>query len=459
MRHYRFVLLMSIALLCFSFRAEAQGILTTLATQYHAASAGWMTAALVYAQRLFYLLVAIEIAVFAFYNMFQKDGVADFFAALVVKLLAVLFFWTLMQQAPVWIPTIIQSFTQAGSAIGHTYTLDPSSVVDQGLTVANTALEGINNASLFNSFLLIVVAGLSALVIVIAYTIIAAQLLVTLVESYIVIGGGVLMIGFAGSRWTLVFTERYLGYVVSVGIKLFVLYLIIGLGSTLAGQFANLLTPAAGSGPPVAGVYLEIMSGALVFMVLSWQVPSLAASMMTGAPSLTLGTTAATTAMMTAAVANGVIKGMQQTTASTRQTTDALASALKLGQAAKIGIGEARQGGASLPAAAGTTLGDISRAAGQQFKDSVIRGTGRESAAAAEKAAGDQAVQGWGRGTPLGNLTNRVHAKQAGVPVETTADGTATPPGARPSIHRVTPPPLPHDQAHGNITIRFKQPE
>ena len=170
----------------------------------------------------------------------------------------------------------------------------------------------------------------------------------------------------------------------------------------------------------MAGAYLEIMSGALVFMVLSWQVPSLAAGMMTGSPSLTLGTAATTTAMLTAAVANGVGKGMQQTTASGRQTTDALASAAKLGQAGLSGISQEWQGGASLPAAAGNVAGDISRAASQQFKDSVIRGTGRESAAAAEKAAGDQAVQGWGRGTPLGNLTNRVHANREGVPVEAT---------------------------------------
>src|SRR5512135_2344666 len=219
-------------------------MLTTLATQYQAASAGWMTAALAYALHLFYLLVAIEIPVSAIFYLFYKEGLADFLAALLIKLLALLFFWVLMQEAPTWIPAILQSFTQAGAGISGTPTLDPSSVFDQGVTVATAMLTSINNASIFSAFLLIVIAGLCAVGIVLAYAVIAAQLLITLVESYLVMGGGVLMLGFAGSRWTLIFTERYFGYVVSVGIKLFVLYLIIGLGSTLATQWAAVFTTA-----------------------------------------------------------------------------------------------------------------------------------------------------------------------------------------------------------------------
>lgn len=434
-------------------------MLTTLANQYQAASAGWMTAALAYALHLFYLLVAIEIPVSAIFYLFYKEGLADFLAALLIKLLALLFFWVLMQEAPVWIPAILQSFTQAGAGISGAPTLDPSSVFDQGVTVATAMLTSINNASIFSAFLLIVIAGRCAVGIVLAYAVIAAQLLITLVESYLVMGGGVLMLGFAGSRWTLVFTARYVGYVVSVGIKLFVLYLIIGLGGTLATQWAAVFTTAQQTFLPQPQAYLDVMGGALVFMAVGWQVPALAASMMTGSPSLTVGTAASTAAMMSAAMANAVAKSLSTTANTARQTTDAVASAAKLTQAATQGLTTARQGGASLPVALGRTAGDIRRAASQQFRDSVIRGTGRESAAAAEKAAGNQAVQGWGRGTPLGTLTNRVHANRAGVPVAPQPGEAANPPGAKPSINRVTPPAIPHDQAPGNITIRFNLPE
>lgn len=383
-------------------------MLTNLANQYQAASAGWMTVALVYALHLFYLLVAIELAVFALYNLLQKDGLADFFAALLIKLLAVLFFWVMLQEAPIWIPTIIQSFTQAGVAIGNTTTLDPSSVFNQGIMVANTALQGINNASIFNALLLIVVAGLAALVIVIAYTVIAAQLLITLVESYIVIGGGVLMIGFAGSRWTLVFTERYFGYMVSVGIKLFVLYLLIGLGGTLAPQYATAFTTATANILPDPMTYLEVMGGSMVFMILSWQVPSLAAAMMTGSPSLTLGTATTTAAMLTAITTAAVAKGMQQSATTATRMGTATQAAASLSDAAKTGFSGYRQSGAGIPTAAARTLGDISRAASQQLRESRNRTAGQSRPRDISRAA---------------------------------------------SQH------FPHDQAHGNVTIRFNQSE
>ena len=321
-------------------------MLTNLAGQYQMASAGWMTAALAYALYLFYLLVAIEIAVFAIYALFQKETLVDFVVALLIKMLAILFFYVLLQRAPQWIPSIINSFSRAGSSISGVTTLDPSSVFAQGIMVADKALQGINDASIFSALLLIIVAGLSALIVVIAYTIVAGQLLLTLVESYIVIGGGCLMIGFAGSRWTLIFTERYFGYLVSVGIKLFVLYLIIGLGSTLAPQWAAAFTTAQASALPDPLVYFEVMGGAVVFMILSWQIPSLAGAMMAGSPSLTLGHSA-TTALTTAAFA---MTALNKTLAaiSNKPASQALTEAAKVG-AAEIKPYGSSKGGMDLP--------------------------------------------------------------------------------------------------------------
>jgi hypothetical protein len=52
---------------------------------------------------------------------------------------------------------------------------------------------------------------------------------------------GVLFLGFAGSRWTKFFTERYLSYIASIGVKLFVLYLIMGVGMSIAARWMPVL--------------------------------------------------------------------------------------------------------------------------------------------------------------------------------------------------------------------------
>ncbi len=140
-----------------------------------------MTASLGYARHLFFLLATIEIAITSIYLLFQKDGAAEFFSALLIKLLSLLFAYTLLVMAPDWIPTIIRSFTQAGAAIGGTATLDPSSVVNQGIDLARAMTQ--IDASLFTAPLVIATAILTALGTVVAYVCVAGELLLVLVES------------------------------------------------------------------------------------------------------------------------------------------------------------------------------------------------------------------------------------------------------------------------------------
>ena len=57
-----------------------------------------------------------------------------------------------------------------------------------------------------------------------------------LVESYVVVGAGFIFLGFGGSRWTAPYVERYIALAVAVGVKLMVLYMLIGAGMTLSAS-------------------------------------------------------------------------------------------------------------------------------------------------------------------------------------------------------------------------------
>src|SRR5579863_9059390 len=292
------------------------GILTGLAHQFSTTTQPWMTTALHYAQGLFFALVAIEIAWSAITYVLQKDSLPDFVASLLLKILGVGFFFFVLQPqyGPVWIGDIISSFSQAGSAISGQVQLtpsDPSSVFNCGTDIANAMLEstsenqGMTLGNLLPMIEIVLTSMICALGVVLAFAIIAGQLLITLIESYIVIGAGVFMLGFTGSRWTLVFGEKYVGYAVSVGIKLFMLELIVGLGYGLGQQWAALF----GNGIAPPETYVEVVGAALVFGFLAWQVPSLAGSLMNGAPRMTLGSflnTAGTVAVGGVVVGSGV---------------------------------------------------------------------------------------------------------------------------------------------------------
>src|SRR5437016_10588174 len=213
----------------------------------------------------------------------REDGLGAL-ASLLRQVVAIGFFYALLLNGGTWIPAVTQSFSQAGAAAAGITKLNPTDVFDQGLALANKILNATAARGLLDKFLASVLAGITALVVVIAFAIIAAQLLVVLVESFIVIGAGVLFLGFAGSQWTRFFTERYLSYVASVGVKLFVLYLIMGAGMGIAARWMSVLERGGFSPIP----FFYVMGGSLVFVFLTWHIPSVAGSLTAGAVSLSL---------------------------------------------------------------------------------------------------------------------------------------------------------------------------
>jgi type IV secretion system protein TrbL len=487
------------------------GILTGLANQFSTTTGPWTATALGYAQGLFFALVAIEIAWSAITYVLQKDSLPDFVAALLLKIISVGFFFTLLQPqyGPVWISDIVASFSQAGSAIGGQSQLgpsDPSSVFNCGTDIANAMLQSIsqNNVGItLGNILPAVEACFAALIcalgVVLAFAIIAGQLLITLIESYIVIGAGVFMLGFTGSRWTLVFGEKYVGYAFSVGIKLFMLELIVGLGYGLGQQWAALF--ANGIAPPET--YIEVVGAALIFGFLAWQVPSLAGSLMNGAPRMTLGSflnTAGAVAVGGVVVGSGVgglISGARSL--STTGNSDTLRTAGETGYsneppALTSGRGHRANGrssgdiGATYDhdsyawhepdgAAAGSTSQNESDAENVRESDAFAASAQSESAATEAGAASEHAGQPY-ESTDTDVTTEDAaqtrasdaavadedeqmarRAEQRDVQSGNASNATSSAPGVNPA-QGLRQPQIPDDSADdGGIHIRFNHPE
>jgi len=269
-------------------------ILTDLVNAFQAATAGWFGALFPIARNLFFTLAAIEVVWAASWWVVERDDPTQIFVQFLQRVIAIGFFLAVLTFADVWVPALIDGFATAGRTAGGLPELNPSTVIDQGIAVASTLIAGISLAGWFTSPGGNVVAAIASLLTFLAFVIIAGQLALSLIEMYIVIGGGVLLLGFAGSRWTMPFAERYLGYAVAIGIKLFVLYLIIGVGTALAASWAPTL---AGAGTSPADLF-AILGASVVYMIVSWQIPSFASSMIAGSVNLTLGSALYTGASM-----------------------------------------------------------------------------------------------------------------------------------------------------------------
>ncbi|RTM05661.1 MAG: P-type conjugative transfer protein TrbL [Hyphomicrobiales bacterium] len=157
---------------------------------------------------------------------------------------------------------------------------------------------------IFGNALTIFVLLLAWFLVLIAFFILSIQLFITILEFKLTTLAGFVLVPFALWNRSAFLAERVLGNVISSGIKVMVLAVIVGIGSTLFGEFASALQ---GKEPDLAAAMSQVL-GALALLGLGIFGPGIASGLVSGAPQLgagaALGTTAA--AAGSALVAGGV---------------------------------------------------------------------------------------------------------------------------------------------------------
>jgi len=257
----------------------------------------WTTNVWVYANTLFGVLAVIEFAWSAAVMLLEKSDLQSWTSALIRKLMWIGAFYALLLNGRIWIPAIIDSFTQIGQNAAGLGALSPSGVFMQGLFLAGALLDGASTSNFFSNPGASLALAFAALIIVISYTLITINFIVTLVESYLVVSVGFIFLGFGGSRWTAPYTERYIGLAVSIGIKILLLYCLISAGFGLSLGWVDEAQSIAASTRPVMTAF-DVMGGSLIFMMCCWQIPKLFAAVIGGSPALTGGDLVATAAVV-----------------------------------------------------------------------------------------------------------------------------------------------------------------
>jgi type IV secretion system protein TrbL len=365
----------------------------------------WTTNVFTYANTLFGILAVIEFAWSAAVMLLEKSDLQTWTSALIRKLMWIGAFYALLLNGRLWIPAIIDSFTQIGQNAAGLGALSPSGVFIQGLSIAGALMDGASTSAFFTNPGTSLALAFAALLIVISYTLITINFIVTFVESYLVVSVGFIFLGFGGSRWTAPYTERYIGLAVSIGIKVVLLYCLISAGFDLSQAWLDEAQAIAASSRPVMTAF-DVMGGSLIFMMCCWQIPKLFAAVIGGSPALTGGDLVAT-----AAVVGG--------------------AALAVGGAAVAGAGALMGGGSS--AAAGT--GSAASAGGA--------GSSTTTAVASVGSVGPGSSSGGGSVSPPSPASPGSNANGGGTRRQ------PEPPSSSPGESVAADPPIARSQSRG----------
>jgi type IV secretion system protein TrbL len=317
-------------------------------------------------------LIVIDVTLAALFWSWGADD--DILARLVKKTLFVGVFAYLISNWNSLARIVFDSFAGLGlKASGTGFAVQdlmrPGRVAQTGLDAARPLLASISDlmgiVAFFENFIQIACLLFAWALVLLAFFILAIQLFVTLIEFKLTTLAGFVLIPFGLFGKSAFMAERVLGNVVSSGIKVLVLAVIIGIGSTLFGQF----TAGFGGATPTIDDAMAVVLAALSLLGLGIFGPGIANGLVSGGPQLGAG----------AAVGTGLAAGGMVAAGAA-----GLGAAGSGGAALASGTAAAARGGARLVGSASTaySLG----AAGQSGAAGIASGLGGVASAGAQAA-------------------------------------------------------------------------
>jgi type IV secretion system protein TrbL len=319
------------------------------------------------------ILIAIDVTLAALFWAWGSN--TDIIQSLVKKTLYVGAFAFILGNFALLSSIILDSFAALGlNASAASFTpadlMRPGMVASEGLAASAPIFDHIGDIApgpieFFANISEIILLCIGGIIVIASFFVLSIQLFVLIVEFKLTTLAGFVLVPFAFWKQTTFLAERVLGNVISSGIKVLVIAIVIGIGSTMFSTLRTALDPDTITIEQAFAVVL----GSLTLMGLAIFCPRIAAGLVSGAPQLSAGAAVGTTVGVgaagvaaatagvaatraTASAAAGVANGAASTTGGLRAAT-ALGS-LRTGLTgpvaaplnAAVGLGAAAVGGA-----------------------------------------------------------------------------------------------------------------
>ena len=308
-------------------------------------------------------LIVIDITLAALFWAWGADD--DIIARLVKKTLFVGVFAFLISNWNDLARIVFESFAglglvATGGSIGAGELLQPGRIAQVGLEAGRPILDAIAGlmgfVAFFENFVQIAILMFAWAVVLLAFFILSIQLFVTLIEFKLATLAGFVLVPFGLFGKTAFMAERVLGLVISSGVKVLVLAVIVGIGSTVFGEFT-----AGFAGPPTIEEAMSVVLGALALLALGIFGPGIANGIVSGGPQLGAGAAVGTGLAVGGAAVGGA--------AATRMGLAAVGSVGRGATALSAGGATAYQLGA---AGRATTAGKVAGGAAAMGRAGVV---------------------------------------------------------------------------------------
>ncbi|OYW86034.1 MAG: P-type conjugative transfer protein TrbL [Hyphomonas sp. 32-62-5] len=255
------------------------------------------------------ILIVIDVTIAALFWAWGQN--TDIIQSLVKKTLYVGAFAYLFGNFAMLSTIVFDSFATLGlnasaASFSPADLMKPGLVAAEGLSASQPIFDHIGTIApgpfeFFGNLAEVILLCLGGIIVIAAFFVLSIQLFVLIIEFKLTTLAGFVLVPFAFWRQTTFLAERVLGNVISSGIKVLVIAIVIGIGSTM---FETLRTALDPDDMTIEQAFAVVL-GALTLMGLAIFCPRIAAGLVSGARSAAGATVAATRATANGAASAG----------------------------------------------------------------------------------------------------------------------------------------------------------
>ncbi|HJB65430.1 MAG TPA: P-type conjugative transfer protein TrbL [Candidatus Mailhella merdavium] len=304
------------------------------------AVANWDTILKTYTLRLFALLLMIDIAWIGIRFALERPQLTDLIKQVTVTIFFAAVFIAAINNYKEWTWQIVSQFQEVAKQLTPEF-VEESSPLKIGFLLCLKIMTHMSILSPIDSF----VYSLSALIILICFALLSAQIIFIKCEATISMAASMILLGFGGAGFTKDYAVNAIRYVIAVAFKLFIITLLLGVG-------ANILNAINLNDSPTFEELFVIIGAVVVLLSLATSLPDVCAGIINGSH-VSSGMALVSTAGSVASIAiGGMLAGVGAVGAA--KTAGVLAS-----EEGKSGLGKALHIGRSLTKAGIQTAIDM----------------------------------------------------------------------------------------------------
>jgi len=262
-------------------------IVTHAANSYIQIFSGYVNQFLQWGKWLFFSLLVINLVWLALWYAFDRHALAETLPSFLKKFFVISFFYTVMIH-PAWLGSVLHTAQSMGQSLVHA-PIDPSSIIAQGLGLANKLIVPVSHSSLLTMGFVFLLMLAVYIVVLFVFISIALDLALTLITTTALISIATFFLSLAALGATNQIARQTLDVILANCMKLLGIYLVVAAGSQTIAATALSVPPEIKTLDP----YVWIVAVAVLFWLLAKNLPNQLARIFSGAIHDTHGESAA----------------------------------------------------------------------------------------------------------------------------------------------------------------------